>query len=299
MTQCTQDVERRFGGIGRLYGPDSPRLLSRAHVMVVGIGGVGSWAAEALARSAVGTLTLVDMDHVAESNINRQVHALTQTLGQSKIGAMAERIAQINPDCQVCQVDDFLTPDNVSALIQPDMSVLLDCTDQVKAKVAMVIQARRMKVPLLVSGGAGGKTQSLALRTGDLSESTHDALLARMRNMLRRDHGFPRPSSAKGGTKPSAKVPRMGVRVIWVDQPTRMPQAWSGQVADSRNADGDLAANAALQGLSCAGYGSAVTVTAAMGLAAAGEAIELILKQSRQAVLAPVSKNTLENNDFS
>ena len=252
--------------------------------MVVGIGGVGSWAAEALARSAIGTLTLVDMDHVAESNINRQVHALTATLGQSKIGAMAERIAQINPDCQVCQVDDFLTPDNVSVLIQPDMSVVLDCTDQVKAKVAMVIQARRIRVPLLVSGGAGGKTQSLALRAGDLSESTHDALLARIRNILRRDHGFPRPSSAKNSAKSSAKVPKMGVRVLWVDQPTHLPQAWTGQIAAGEDPDSDMTVGGALQGLSCAGYGSAMTVTASMGLAAAGEAIALILKRSRQPV---------------
>ena len=284
MTHCKQDFERRFGGIGRLHGHDAPRILSRAHVMVVGIGGVGSWAAEALARSAIGTITLVDMDHVAESNINRQVHALTHTLGQSKIGAMAERIAQINPDCQVCQVDDFLTPDNVSTLIQPDMGVVLDCTDQVKAKVAMVVQARRMQVPLLVSGGAGGKTQSLALRAGDLSESTHDALLARMRNILRRDHGFPRPSSAKNSAKSSGKAPRMGVRVLWVDQPTRLPEAWASQIAAGEDPEGNVTARGVLQGLSCAGYGSAVTVTASMGLAAAGEAIQWLLKRSRQSV---------------
>lgn len=278
MIHSTPDFERRFGGIGRLYGADAPEKLMRAHVMVVGIGGVGSWAAEALARSAVGMLTLVDLDHVAESNINRQVHALSQTLGQSKVGAMAERIGQINPDCKVCQVDDFLTPDNVAEWIQPGISVLLDCTDQVKAKVAMVIQCRRHRVPLVVSGGAGGKTESLALRAGDLSESTHDALLARMRNILRRDHGYPRPASRQG-TKHAAKIPRMGVRVLWVDQPTRMPEAWTER-AEPFGSDQDAAATGtSLQGLSCAGYGSAVTVTASMGLAAAGEAIQTILKR--------------------
>lgn len=152
MTQCTVDSERRFGGMGRLFGPHALEHLKHAHVMVVGLGGVGSWAAEALARSAVGVLTLVDMDHVAESNINRQVHALSQTLGQSKIGAMSDRIAQIHPDCRVHQVDDFLSPDNVSELIQPSVSVVLDCTDQVKAKVAMVVHCRLLGVPLLVSG---------------------------------------------------------------------------------------------------------------------------------------------------
>jgi len=279
MTHSIHDSDRRFGGIGRLYGPDAPQHLMFGHVMVVGIGGVGSWAAEALARSAVGKLTLVDLDHVAESNINRQVHALSQTLGQSKIAAMAERIGQINPDCQVRQVDDFLTPDNVSELIHPDISVVLDCTDQVKAKVAMVVHCRQHGLPLLVSGGAGGKTQSLALRAGDLSESTHDALLARMRNILRRDHGFARPDSSKRGTKASAKIPRMGVRVLWVDQPTRMPEAWSGKGETRVEDEAGRAAGSTIQGLSCAGYGSAVTVTASMGLAAAGEAIELILKR--------------------
>lgn len=279
MTHCTHDFDRRFGGIGRLYGSRAPQQLMRAHVMVVGIGGVGSWAAEALARSAIGKLTLVDLDHVAESNINRQVQALTQTLGQSKIGAMAERIAQINPDCEVFQIDDFLTQENVAELIHSGINLVLDCTDQVKAKVAMVIHCKQHQVPLLVSGGAGGKTQSLALRAGDLSESTHDALLARMRNILRRDHGFPRPAAHKRGAKSSIKVPRMGVRVLWVDQPTRLPEAWQGQF-ESRAADEVHATpGATLQGLSCAGYGSAVTVTASMGLAAAGEAIQVILKQ--------------------
>lgn len=281
MTQCTVDSERRFGGIGRLYGPDAPELLKHAHVMVVGMGGVGSWAAEALARSAVGALTLVDMDHVAESNINRQVHALSQTLGQSKIGAMADRIAQINPDCQIHQVDDFLNPDNASDLIHSSISMVLDCTDQVKAKVAMVVQCRLLGVPLLVSGGAGGKTQSLALKTGDLSESTHDALLARMRNILRRDHGYPRPAKAKGSGKSTGKIPKMGVRVLWVDQPTRLPDAWQVQDGAQGLASG-ASAGEALQGLSCAGYGSAVTVTASMGLAAAGHAIEVILHRARQ-----------------
>lgn len=285
MTQCTVDSERRFGGMGRLFGPHALEHLKHAHVMVVGLGGVGSWAAEALARSAVGVLTLVDMDHVAESNINRQVHALSQTLGQSKIGAMSDRIAQIHPDCRVHQVDDFLSPDNVSELIQPSVSVVLDCTDQVKAKVAMVVHCRLLGVPLLVSGGAGGKTQSLALKMGDLSESTHDALLARMRNILRRDHGYPRPVKANGTGKSAGKVPKMGVRVLWVDQPTRLPDAWQVQDGPEGLAT-EASTGAALQGLSCAGYGSAVTVTASMGLAAASHAIEVILHRARHPVAA-------------
>ncbi len=260
----TSDVERRFGGLDRLYGAHSGDALQHAQVAVVGIGGVGSWAAEALARSGVGALTLIDLDHVAESNINRQVHALTETLGQSKIAAMAQRIQGINPACHVTLIDDFLTPDNVAQVLPAELTVVLDCTDQVVAKVAMVLQSRTRKQPLIVCGGAGGKTNSLALQVGDLSEATHDALLGRMRNILRREHRFARAANAAG--KALKRVPKMGVRVLWVSQPTRLPEVWQ------QNADGH-----ALQGLSCAGYGSTVTVTAAMGFAAAAEAVNTIL----------------------
>ena len=261
----TSDAERRFGGLERLYGARSVVALQQARVAVVGIGGVGSWAAEALARSGVGALTLIDLDHVAESNINRQVHALTETLGQSKIAAMAQRIRSIHPDCRLTLIDDFLTPDNVQQLLPAELSVVLDCTDQVAAKIAMVLQSRARKQALIVCGGAGGKTNALALKMGDLSETTHDALLARVRNTLRRDHRFARASNAAGQSL--KRIPKMGVRVLWVNQPTRLPEVWEQQ------AEGQ-----ALQGLSCAGYGSTVTVTAAMGFAAAAEAVNTILQ---------------------
>lgn len=260
----TSDAERRFGGLKRLYGAQSGVALQHAHVAVVGIGGVGSWAAEALARSGVGALTLIDLDHVGESNINRQVHALTETLGQSKIAAMAQRIQSIHPDCRLTLIDDFLTPENVQQLLPAELSIVLDCTDQVAAKIAMVLQSRARKQALIVCGGAGGKTNSLALQAGDLAEATHDALLARVRNVLRRDHRFARASNAAG--KALKRAPKMGVRVLWVNQPTRLPEVWQQQ-----------AEGPALQGLSCAGYGSTVTVTAAMGFAAAAEAVNTIL----------------------
>lgn len=270
MSELLNDVERRFGGLSRLYGPEINVALQHAHVGVVGLGGVGSWAAEALARSGVGGLTLIDMDHVAESNINRQVHALTQTLGQSKIEAMAERIRGINAACALTLVDDFLSPENVAQVLPSTIDFVLDCTDQVPAKIAMVLQARQRKQPLLVCGGAGGKTNMLAMRTGDLSESTQDALLGRMRNLLRREHGFARAASEAG--KPKKRIPKMGVRVLWIDQPTILPSAWQ-QGAEN------LLPSAAqpLKGLACAGYGSSVTVTASMGFAAAAEAINSIL----------------------
>jgi len=273
-TSPSADLERRFGGLARLYGPGAPDRLRAARVAVVGLGGVGSWTAEALARCGVGALTLVDLDHVAESNVNRQLHALTATLGTSKVDAMAERVLGINPDCAVTLVDDFVTPENVEQLLVSDLDVVVDCTDQAAAKIAMIVQARARGQALIVCGGAGGKTDPLALRAGDLSQSTHDALLAKLRNTLRRNHGFPKPAGGPG--KPPARIPKMGVRVLWIAQETILPAAWTAQ----QEAEDDLGAQApgpAPQGLSCAGYGSVVTVTAAMGLAAANEAVARIL----------------------
>jgi len=177
---------------------------------------------------------------------------------------MAQRIQSIHPDCRLTLIDDFLTPDNVEELLPAELTVVLDCTDQVAAKIAMVLQSRARKQALIVCGGAGGKTNSLALQVGDLAEATHDALLSRVRNTLRRDHRFARASNAAG--KALKRIPKMGVRVLWVNQPTRLPEVWQ------RQAEGP-----ALQGLSCAGYGSTVTVTASMGFAAAAEAVNIIL----------------------
>lgn len=255
------DIERRFAGLDRLYGPGAAVRLSRGHVAVVGLGGVGSWTAEALARCGVGRLTLIDLDHVAESNVNRQVHALTPTLGQAKVEAMAERIALINPECVVTVIDEFVDPENVAQLLAGPLDVICDCTDQVAAKMAMVLHGRAIGVPVLVCGAAGGKTDPLALRSGDLADATYDALLARMRNKLRREHGY-----AAAARKPSARAPRMGVRVFWLDQATQQPL--DGLACEPGTAP---------QGLSCAGYGSVVMVTAAMGLAVANTAVNLVL----------------------
>lgn len=261
------DIQRRFGGLERLYGPQVLRKLVGAHVAVAGIGGVGSWCVEALARSGVGSLTLIDLDHVAESNINRQLHAVTETLGQAKINAMAARVRGINPHCVLHLIDDFVTPDNVSTVLAPDLDLIIDCTDQASAKIAMILEARRRKLPVVVCGGAGGKTDVLALKAGDLSVAVNDALLSKLRNTLRRHHGYPKGADANG--KALKRVPRMGVRVVWFDQPAILPQEWTDR--QPRELGG-----AGLQGLSCAGYGSAVAVTASMGMAAAAEAIHWI-----------------------
>jgi tRNA A37 threonylcarbamoyladenosine dehydratase len=257
------DTDRRFGGLERLYGLGSLDRLAGGHVIVAGIGGVGSWCAEALARSGVGALTLIDLDHIGESNINRQLHALTDTLGQSKVVAMAQRVRGINPGCRVAMLDEFVGPDNVSALLSVPANVLVDCTDQASAKIAMILEARARTLPIVVCGGAGGKTDSLSLRAGDLSVAVNDALLAKLRNTLRRHHGYPKAGDHAG--KPKKRVPKMAVRALWFDQPASLPTTAQDEQT------------AAMQGLSCAGYGSAVAVTAAMGMAAANEAVQCLL----------------------
>ena len=270
----TIDVERRFGGMARLYGPQTPSRLRMAHVAVVGLGGVGSWTAEALARCGIGALTLIDLDHIVESNINRQIHALSSTLGQSKIEAMAQRIQAINPECRVSCTDDFVLPENVAEVLAGDYVAIVDCTDQASAKIAMILHARARKIPLLLCGGAGGKTDPLALRAGDLSQAKNDALLANLRNTLRRDHGFPRGSDQNG--RALKLVPKMGVSALWFDQVAILPDAWIRLTQGEDDMGADVEPQA-LQVLSCAGYGSVVTVTAAMGLAAANAALDLIV----------------------
>ena len=251
-------LSRRFGGIERLHGSGSLDRLARAHACVIGIGGVGSWAAEALARSGVGRLTLIDLDHVAESNINRQAHALESTLGQAKVQAMRERIAQINPACRVDCIEEFITPENVAALL-PACDLVLDCIDQVKAKAALIAHCRRHKLPVVTTGGAGGRSDPTRIRIDDLSRTVQDALASKLRAKLRKDYGFPREAKKK-----------FGVPCVFSDEPIRRPQGGDGLACDLDEAG--------LHGLNCAGYGSAVAVTAAFGLAAAAHGLGILLK---------------------
>lgn len=267
------DAERRFGGLERLYGPDSLQKLRGAHVAVAGIGGVGSWCVEALARSGIGAISLIDLDHIAASNVNRQLHALTETLGQAKVVAMAQRIHGINPHCRVNMLDAFVEPDNAAGLFPADVDIIVDGTDQASAKVAMILLARQRGIPVVVCGGAGGKTNPLSLRSGDLSVSLNDALLARLRNTLRRQHRYPKAADQAG--KPRKRIPKLGVRALWFDQPVLLPAQW--QAVSMSPVKVPDAETPVLQGLSCAGYGSVVTVTAAMGMAAANESMQWVL----------------------
>jgi tRNA A37 threonylcarbamoyladenosine dehydratase len=242
---------RRFGGMDRLYGVVGAANIAKAHVLIVGIGGVGSWVAESLARSGVGEISLVDMDHVAESNINRQIHALESTLGMAKVTAMKERISQINPQCLVHTVDDFVTPENWIALIQDlqaspttrsPLSAVIDACDQVKSKVAMADWAIRQKKFFVTLGAAGGKRQAHLVEQADLSKVTHDPLLAQVRYRLRKERGAP-----KDGAK-------MGVLCVFSRENVAPPDP-------SCQIEGDGSLN-------CHGYGSVVTVTASFGMVA-------------------------------
>ena len=242
------DLERRFGGLRRLYGDAGYARLRAARMAVVGVGGVGSWAAEALARSGVAALVLIDLDHVAESNVNRQVQAVGRTLGQAKVLALRERLADIHPACQVQAVEEFVDAHNWPALLPQPVDVVIDACDQARAKLALAAWALAGRHCFVSVGAAGGKREAQRVDVEDLQAVTHDPLLASMRQRLRRDHG-------------AARRGRIGLRCVFSREAVAAPAV----SCDSGNSiDGTL---------NCAGYGSSVTVTATFGLVAAGEAI--------------------------
>ncbi|WP_114638884.1 tRNA threonylcarbamoyladenosine dehydratase [Polynucleobacter necessarius] len=234
---------RRFGGVSRLYGPELRARFQDATVVVAGLGGVGSWAAEALARTGIGHLVLVDFDHIAESNTNRQIHAIEGQYGMAKVAAMTQRILQISPQIELTAHDAFLEPDNLDRLI-PEEAFVLDAADSVQTKIALAVWAKKNERSLVMCGAAGGKTDPTSVRCDDLSRTEQDALLAKVRQGLRQDHGFSRNLKHK-----------IGIRAIYSHEPR---------------------AGASTGGLACSGYGSTVMVTAACGLAAAAEILNLI-----------------------
>jgi tRNA A37 threonylcarbamoyladenosine dehydratase len=252
---------RRFGGLERLYGVPGAAAIRASHVAVVGIGGVGSWTAEALARSGVGRLTLIDLDHVSESNINRQIHALSSTIGQAKVLAMRDRIAQINPACEVTCIDDFVEPENWPALLPAGVDAVVDACDQVKAKTAMAAWARATpatKTRFITVGAAGGKRLAHKVDIDDLSNTTHDPLLAQLRYRLRKSFGAPREGK------------KIGVTCVFSREAVAPPDA-------SCAIEGDGSLN-------CHGYGSVVSVTATFGQCAAGWVLDQIASQQRRTV---------------
>ncbi|OYV40938.1 MAG: tRNA threonylcarbamoyladenosine dehydratase [Thiomonas sp. 20-64-5] len=256
-TPQAQTADRRFSGLARLYGEQGAQRIAQAHAVIVGLGGVGSWAAEALARCGVGRLTLIDLDHVAQSNINRQIQALDNTLGMSKVLALQERFAQINPECGVVCIEDFVEADNAAALIPADAQLVLDCCDQVRAKAAIAALCLNRSQPLFMAGAAGGKRHADALQCADLADVTHDPLLANVRYQLRRQHGAPRTG-------------RIGVLCAFSREVIVRPESPSCDplVSQSKQTDNSL---------NCAGFGSSVMVTASMGMMLAARAIDTVL----------------------
>jgi tRNA A37 threonylcarbamoyladenosine dehydratase len=249
------DLKRRFGGLERLYGMTGAAAIRATHVAVVGLGGVGSWAAEALARSGVGELTLIDLDHVAESNINRQIQALDSTVGQAKVLAMRDRIAQINPACVVHGIEEFVEPDNWPQLLPAGVTAVIDACDQVKAKVAMAAWALATGTLFVSVGAAGGKRLAHQVDLDDLAQATHDPLLAQLRYRLRKFHGAPREGR------------KIGVSCVFSREAVAPPDP-------SCAVEGDGSLN-------CHGYGSVVSVTATFGQCAAGWILDRVAARSQ------------------
>ncbi len=250
-TTCESNpaADRRFAGVARLYGEDAFEAFDRATVVVIGLGGVGSWAAEALARSAVGHLVLVDFDHIALSNVNRQLHAVEGNFGKAKVLAMAERLQAINPTIKLTIHDAFAELGNLEHII-PKGAFVLDACDEASTKVALANFCQRHQIPLTMCGGAGGKLDPTQIQIADLAKTIQDPLLAKIRAQLRKNHSFSR----------DLKKP-MGIQAVYSSEARR---------------------GIASGGLECSGYGSGVTVTAAFGFAAASACLNQIANSSGQ-----------------
>ncbi len=246
------DFERRFGGVARLYGVKALQKFRQSHVCVIGIGGVGSWAAEALARSAIGRITLIDLDHIAESNTNRQIHALGEEYGKAKVQAMAERIRAINPMCEVKAVEEFVESSNLDVMLGQGYDYVVDAIDQTRVKAAIIVWCKAHSVNLVTTGSAGGQIDPSRIRVDDLARTVQDPLASRLRSLLRKGHGFPREPGKK-----------FGVECVFSDEPLKYPAG--GEACDVDQG--------AITGLNCAGFGSSVCVTANFGFVAASRVL--------------------------
>jgi len=251
----TEDVDfaRRFGGIGRLYGEPALERFRAAHVCVIGVGGVGSWVVEALARSAIGHLTLIDLDNVAESNINRQIQALSSTIGMPKIEALRQRIAEINPFCQVTLVEDFIDLENIETLVaNQGFDYVVDAIDSVKPKAALIAWCSANKMPLVVVGGAGGQIDPTKVEIRDLARTEQEPLLKKVRKLLRAQYGFSRGEKQK-----------YHIDAVFSMEPLRYPDTGDACEIDDNG----------ITGLNCAGFGSCMVVTATFGMVTAGQVL--------------------------
>lgn len=251
----TFDYQQRFSGLARLYGAAALERLRTAHVCVVGIGGVGSWTVEALARSGIGAITMIDLDDVCVTNVNRQLPALDGQIGRPKIDVVGERVLLINPACRVERRAEFFTPATASALLATPYDFVVDATDKLANKCAIITGCRGRSIPVLTCGGAGGRRDGTAVRVCDLAHTIQDELLRQVRRKLRREFGFPRDVRAD-----------FGVPCVFTPEPPVFP--WSNGTCSAESEPGSSLT------LDCAtGFGTATFVTGAFGLAAAGEVV--------------------------
>ncbi|HAT40715.1 MAG TPA: tRNA cyclic N6-threonylcarbamoyladenosine(37) synthase TcdA [Rheinheimera sp.] len=257
LADFSADYLHRFGGIGRLYGSNALQAFASAHVCVIGIGGVGSWAAEALARSGIGAITLIDLDDICISNTNRQIHALSSTIGQDKVTVMAARIREINPECHVDCIEDFVSTDNLFALLDRGFDYVVDCIDSIKSKTALIAFCKRNKIPLVTIGGAGGQLDPTLITIGDLAMTTNDPLLAKVRNNLRRDYHYSRNVKR-----------RFGIDAVYSTEQLKYPQP-DGSVCGAKSA------NDGAMRLDCSsGFGAVTVVTASFAFVAVSKVLK-------------------------
>ena len=248
------NYEQRFGGIGRLYTPEGLAKLRQSHVCVIGIGGVGSWAVEALARTGIGKITMIDMDDICVTNINRQIHAMTGTVAQLKTEAMKERVERINPECVIEIIDDFISPENIPEYLNRGYDYVLDAIDSVRTKAALIAYCKRNKIKLITTGGAGGQTDPSQIQIADLSKTIQDPLAARVRSLLRKEYNFSQNPKRK-----------FGVDCVFSTQPLIFPKMGEGcEVSATMN---------------CAnGFGAVTMVTATFGFFAVSRLVDKLLK---------------------
>ncbi|WP_053143801.1 tRNA cyclic N6-threonylcarbamoyladenosine(37) synthase TcdA [Erwinia billingiae] len=266
MTSLSDAWLQRFGGTARLYGQPALQLFADAHICVVGIGGVGSWAAEALARTGIGAITLIDMDDVCVTNTNRQIHALKETVGQAKTDVMAERILAINPECKVTCVDDFITPDNTAELMSAGFTYVIDAIDSVRPKAALLAWCRRNKIPLVTTGGAGGQIDPTQIQIADLAKTIQDPLAAKLRERLKSDFKIVKNSKGK-----------LGIDCVFSTEALMYPQADGSVCASRSTAEGP-------KKMDCAsGFGAATMVTATFGFIAVSHVLKKMMAKAARA----------------
>ncbi|MGE8362514.1 tRNA cyclic N6-threonylcarbamoyladenosine(37) synthase TcdA [Pseudomonas sp.] len=257
--------EQRFSGIARLYGREGAERLAAAHVAVVGIGGVGSWAAEALARSGVGEISLFDLDDVCITNTNRQAHALAGAVGKAKVEVMAERLRAINPACVVHAVADFITRDTMAQYITEELDAVIDCIDSVAAKAALISWCKRRKIQIISTGGAGGQVDPTQVQVADLNKTYNDPLAAKVRSTLRRDYGFSRTPGRN-----------YSVPCVYSTEQLRYPKP-DGTVCQYKGFVGEGVK------LDCAGgFGAVMMVTATFGMVAAARIVDKLVAGARR-----------------